>query len=175
MKIHSGERPHKCEDCDKAFISRSALTRHRVKHTGKIGYWCEVCGKGFTRWSSLSTHKLVHTDERPYQCDECDRAFKYNVSLKEHREAHRKDKVWHPVYTGRARCNIRSTPKRHGVTSGLRTTHTERKRKKSNKCEHGQRKKWQMSKKNCASARLEWVLNLHFHWANAKVSMIIGR
>lgn len=44
---HSGERPHKCKEC----------------------------GRGFLTKSDVKTHERVHSGERPYQCSRCDKRF----------------------------------------------------------------------------------------------------
>ena len=33
-KVHTGERPHKCNFCDKAYARKTHLTRHELSHTG---------------------------------------------------------------------------------------------------------------------------------------------
>ena len=48
----TGEKPHKCEFCSKAFADPGYLTKHR----------------------------RIHTGERPYQCDLCDKTFRYDAS-----------------------------------------------------------------------------------------------
>lgn len=62
MKCHSGEREHKCNECEKDFYSIALLRRH------------------------LKTH----TDDRPYQCPYCEKAFRAAWILKRHIETHAK-------------------------------------------------------------------------------------
>jgi len=33
--VHTGERPYKCKQCDRAFSHKSNLTSHFRTHTGK--------------------------------------------------------------------------------------------------------------------------------------------
>ena len=56
-----GERPFKCEQCDKAFNQKSCLQVHMVKHTGEKPFKCEVCSIGFTQKSNMKLHmKRLH-------------------------------------------------------------------------------------------------------------------
>jgi uncharacterized Zn-finger protein len=90
MRIHTGERPHKCSICAKTFIQSGQLVIHMRTHTGEKPYKCPVegCGKGFTCSKQLKVHSRTHTGEKPYHCDICFRDFGYNHVLKLHRVQH---------------------------------------------------------------------------------------
>lgn len=42
--IYAGTRPHKCTDCDMAFVTSGELVRHRrYKHTHEKPFKCSMC------------------------------------------------------------------------------------------------------------------------------------
>ncbi|KAJ1112173.1 hypothetical protein NDU88_000441, partial [Pleurodeles waltl] len=40
MKTHTGEKPHECSECEKAFITKGQLVIHHRVHTGTKPYGC---------------------------------------------------------------------------------------------------------------------------------------
>ena len=40
--IHTGDKPYKCDVCDKAFSHSNNLQRHAMIHTGDKPYKCDV-------------------------------------------------------------------------------------------------------------------------------------
>ena len=67
MRTHTGERPHRCPHCQKAFKRSGQLTTHIRIHTGEKPYRCTVCGKAFNQSGHRNRHmKVQHltvTDE----------------------------------------------------------------------------------------------------------------
>ena len=84
MRIHTNEKPYKCDVCDKAFRDSSDLQKHKRIHTNEKPYECDVCEKRFRQSSHLTTHMRIHTNEKPYECDVCEKCFRTSSQLKVH-------------------------------------------------------------------------------------------
>ena len=56
-----GERPYKCNVCDKAFNQKGALQVHMSKHTGDRPFFCDFCPMTFAQRGNLRAHiKVTH-------------------------------------------------------------------------------------------------------------------
>lgn len=89
--IHTGEKPHACEHCEKRFRLKHSLNLHKLKHhaedsvTSSLNtYKCCVCGRqDFVNITSLlahrnSLHKNIPFDkekEKPFGCGVCHKPY----------------------------------------------------------------------------------------------------
>lgn len=70
LRIHNGEKPYPCTECNQSFAQKPELRRHMFSHTGG-GFLCSYCGKSLRDPHSLKSHERLHTGERPHRCPIC--------------------------------------------------------------------------------------------------------
>jgi len=64
----TGEKPYKCEHCDKWFNQSSKCKRHERTHTGEKPHKCKYCDKCFSDLSNCKTHERTHTGDPSKLC-----------------------------------------------------------------------------------------------------------
>lgn len=90
------EKQHKCDVCDKFFISSNELATHRSQHTVEINiYKCEYynCTEEFSHKYAFDCHKSMHKEEmvtktKVFTCEVCEKGFQNRTLLKMHLRRH---------------------------------------------------------------------------------------
>lgn len=72
-----GDRPYKCDTCEKEFNYLTTYKRHLNIHKGEKPFACEYCDKKFTRLNYLKNHLNTHAK---HSSQESQTDFKYDDS-----------------------------------------------------------------------------------------------
>ncbi|XP_059168072.1 zinc finger protein 236-like [Physella acuta] len=87
LEAHSVElhKRYLCEHCMKTFTTRPNRDRHARVHTGERPYKCDLCDLAFFRGDDLKYHRTTrHPSAPPYVCSRCSASFTWGRDLERH-------------------------------------------------------------------------------------------
>lgn len=79
-----GNKPYKCQYCDKVFAGRSVLRQHLLTHSSREQFKCDLCSRSFKRKEGLDYHLSSHTRDRDFMCSICAKDFRNLRDLRAH-------------------------------------------------------------------------------------------
>ena len=112
MKMHSGDKPNKCDICNFSFMQAGNLKSHMRIHTrenmpspqagnlkkhkqrpnSKIPNKCSQCDFASSE-ANLRKHMKVHTVVKPNKCEKCGYKSTHLYNLKRHSKVHSGEKT----------------------------------------------------------------------------------
>ena len=87
--LHKGLKPFKCEVCGKAFASMTGVRSHMVSHQNERPHGCHLCDLKFKTQSALVKHVKTHSGLKPFKCEVCEKFFTTASVLKSHAQSHK--------------------------------------------------------------------------------------
>lgn len=77
-------RQNQCSDCGKKLFSLGSLKGHQKIHTGEKPFRCPECERSFLYQPRLRLHQ-IHTGEKPYCSSDCVKCDAYKMGVQVHR------------------------------------------------------------------------------------------
>ena len=93
MKTLSGEKSHKCNQCDFTSVQACDLKKHLKTHSGEKNHKCKQCDYASVQTADLRKHLKTHSGVKSYSCNQCDYAFIQESNFRRHLITHSRGKL----------------------------------------------------------------------------------
>ena len=121
LTVHSKEEPQiECELCDKLFLTKLQLYRHKVAHHQSKTFECEICGLKMATKGMLTSHMKCKHEVNEVECPTCSKIFKNKTCLASHMQIHQEQTPaeWecptcNAVITSKSKRKLGQSIKRH--------------------------------------------------------------
>ena len=84
--FHWGEASpvYMCGQREVSYREAESLNKHILDHSGENPHSCTECKRAFWQTGSISTHLLIHTGAKLHPCRQCDKSFTQSETLNKH-------------------------------------------------------------------------------------------
>ncbi|XP_035700591.1 zinc finger protein 600-like isoform X2 [Folsomia candida] len=89
IAIHTTEKSHKCEICQKSFVEAVSLKNHKIHQEKSVRpvFACTFCLDSFLSYAGRRDHIQTYHKREKYPCSLCDKIFSSKSGLRQHKIA----------------------------------------------------------------------------------------